>query len=142
MSVTVNQIVVYGSANMPEADSVTVGGAVDVTKRVMFAELPYQGLTGTTNTAAMDVVSGSSGDNGVHVQITGRDSTGAIVTPAFVTTTGTTVLVASFGGQKFQRLQACVITGGAINTLTNPAGTAATSDIAVMSPRILSGRNC
>ncbi len=142
MSVTVNQVIIYGSANMPEADSVTVGGGIDLTKRVMYADLPYQGLSGTTNTAAMDVVSGTLGDTGVRVQITGRDSTGAIVTPAVITTTGTTVLVATFGGQKFQRLQACVITGGAINTLVNPTGTAATSDIAVMSPRILSGRTC
>jgi hypothetical protein len=40
MSVTPNQIVLYGSANMPEADGVTVGGAVDFTKRVSFYDVP------------------------------------------------------------------------------------------------------
>lgn len=141
MSVTNNQVVIYGSANMPEADSLTTGGAIDLTKRVMFADLPYQGLTGSANTDSLDVVSGTSGDSGVHVLVTGRDSTGAIVTPAFITTTGTTVLASTFGAQKFQRLQAAVITGGAINTLTNPGGTAATSDVAIMShTRILSNR--
>jgi len=143
MSVVPSQVIIYGSANMPEdlANALTTGGALDLTKRVMFSDLPYQGLTGSANTDTLDVVSGTSGDTGVHVQVTGRDSTGAIQTPAFVTCTGTTLISASFGGQRFQRLQAGVITGGSINTLTNPAGTAAVSDVAVIShTRILSGR--
>ncbi len=141
MSVNPSQIIIYGSANMPEADSATTGGNLDLTKRVMFADLPYQGLTGSANTDTLDVVSGTSGDSGVHVLVTGRDFTGAIATPAFVTCTGTTLIASSFGGQRFQRLQAGVITGGSINTLANPAGTAAVSDVAVIShTRILSGR--
>ncbi len=31
MSVIVSDVVIYGSANMPEADGVTIGGAIDLT---------------------------------------------------------------------------------------------------------------
>jgi hypothetical protein len=124
MSVTPNNIVLYGSANMPEADGVTVGGALDLTKRVAFYDIPAAG--------ALDVVSSSSSDTAVKVQVMGRDSTGTIQTPAAVTLTGTTVIASSFGGQSFQRLLAGVITGGAIAGLSNPGGTAAVGDVAVI----------
>jgi hypothetical protein len=124
MSVTPNQVIIYGSANMPEADGVTVGGAVDFTKRVSFYDIPTPGT--------FDVVSSSASDTAVKVQVSGRDSTGVVVTPAAVTVTGTTVLSATFGGQSFERLLSGVITGGAIGSLTNPGGTTAVGDIAVM----------
>jgi|GEM_PF-1044766 len=124
MSVTPNQIVIYGSANMPEADSATVGGAVDFTKRVSFYDISAAG--------AFDVVSSSSSDTAVKVQVTGRDSTGTIQTPAAVTLTGTTLIANTFGGQSFERLLSGVITGGAIGSLSNPGGTAAVGDVAVM----------
>lgn len=124
MSVTPNQIFLYGSANMPEADGATVGGAVDFTKRVAFYDLP--------STMAVDVVSSSASDTATKVQISGRDSTGTVQTPAAITLTGTTVIASAFSGQTFQRLLAGVITGGAIAGLTNPGGTAAVGDVAVM----------
>lgn len=124
MSVTPSQIALYGSANMPEADSATVGGAVDFTKRVSFYDIPTAG--------ALDIVSSSASDTATKVQVTGRDSTGTIQTPAAVTLTGTTLIASTFGGQSFERLLAGVITGGAIAGLTNPGGTAAVGDIAVM----------
>jgi hypothetical protein len=125
MSVTPNQIILFGSANMPEADGVTVGGAIDFTKRVSFQDIP--------SNQAFDLVSSSASDTAVKCQITGRDSTGTIQTPAAVTLTGTTLLASSFGGQVFQRLLAGVITGGAIAGLSNPGGTAAVGDVAVIS---------
>lgn len=124
MSVTPNQIVLYGSANMPEADSVTVGGAIDLTKRVAFFDVPAAG--------AFDVVSSSASDTLTKVQVTGRDSTGTVQTPAAVTLTGTTLIASTFGGQSFERLLSGVITGGAIGSLVNPGGTAAVGDVAVL----------
>jgi hypothetical protein len=38
MSVLPSDIVVYGSANMPEADGAIIGGSVDFTRRVAFYE--------------------------------------------------------------------------------------------------------
>lgn len=123
-------LIIYGSANMPEADGVTIGGAVDFTKRVQFADLPYAGLT-TTDT--LDVVSSSASDVGVKVQVAGRDGTGTIQTPAAITVNGTAVESSTFGGQGFQRLLYGVTTGGSVGSLSNPGGTAAVGDIAVMS---------
>lgn len=140
MSVTPNQIVAYGCALMPEADGAVTGGAVDFTKRILFSDLPYQGLSGTANTDALDIVSGTLGDTGVKVQVLYRDSTGVVQTSSVATVTGTTIVSSAFGGVKAQRLQACVATGGSIGSLGNPGGTAATSDIAVMShTRIVAG---
>lgn len=132
MSVTPNQIVIYGSANMPEADSATVGGAIDLTKRVSFYDMSAAG--------AVDVVSSSASDTATKIQISGRDSTGTIQTPAAITLTGTTVIASAFGGQSFERLLAGVITGGAIAGLSNPGGTAAVGDVAVLAhTRTISG---
>lgn len=124
MSVTPNQIVLYGSANMPEADSATVGGAVDFTKRVSFYDISTAG--------AFDVVSSSASDTATKIQVTGRDASGTVQTPAAITLTGTTVIASTFGGQSFQRLLSGVISGGAIGSLSSPGGTPAVGDIAAM----------
>ncbi len=120
MSVTPNNIIAYGAANMPEADGVTIGGPVDFTKRIAFYDI--------TPAGTVDVVSSSASDTGTKMQLSGRDSTGVIQTPAAVTLTGTTPVA---GSQSFERLLAAVITGGSIAGLTSPGGTAAVGDVAV-----------
>lgn len=124
MSVTPNQLVLYGSANMPEADAATVGGALDLTKRVSFSDIAAN--------QAFDVVSSSASDTATKVQVTGRDSTGTVQTPAAITLTGTTLIASTFGGQVFERLLSGVISGGAIGALANPGGTAAVGDVAIL----------
>lgn len=124
MSVVPNELVGYGSANMPESDGVTIGGAVDTTKRVSFYDM--------VTTGTVDVVSSSASDIAVKIQVAGRDGSGVIQTPAAVTVTGTTLLSATFGGQQFQRLLYGVITSGAIGPLVNPGGSLAAGDIACM----------
>lgn len=124
MSVTPNQIVVYGSGAMPEADSVTIGGAPDFTKRVSFFDISSSGT--------LDIVSSSSSDTATKIQVMGRDATGNIVTPAAVTLTGQTLISATFGGQSFSRLLAGVISGGTIAGMSNPGGTTAVGDVAAM----------
>ena len=120
MSVTPNNIIAYGSADMPEADGVTVGGAPDLTKRVAFYDISPAGF--------VDVVSSSASDTATKMQVMGRDSTGVIQTPAAVTLNGTTPVT---GSQTFERLLAAVITGGAIAGLSSPGGAAAVGDVAV-----------
>src|SRR5690242_19243169 len=124
MSVTPNQIVLYGSANMPEADGSTVGGAIDLTKRVAFLDV--------SSTDTLDLVSSSASDTATKIQVSGRDASGTVVTPAAVTLTGTTLIASAFGGQSFARLLAGVITGGSIAGLANPGGTAAVGDVAAI----------
>lgn len=121
MSVTPNDIVAYGSQYMPEADGVQVGGAVDCTKRVAFYDISPSGT--------VDWVSSSASDTAVKAQVTGRDPTGVIQTPAPVTLTGQTVVT---GSQTIERIGAAVITGGSIAGLANPGGTAAVGDVACM----------
>ena len=123
MSVLTTDLEYYGSANMPEADSVTVGGAVDFSKQVIFNDV--------TPTGAMDFVSSSASDTATKIQIAGRDSTGVIQTPAAITLTGTTKVTSL--SQTFERLLYGAITGAAANgPLANPGGTAAVGDIAAM----------
>ncbi len=124
MSVTPNNLVLQGAANMPEADGATIGGAVDFTKRIGFLDLQSAGT--------VDVVSSSAADTATKIQVSGRDTTGVIQTPAAITLAGTTLIANAFGGQSFERLLAGVITGGAIGALANPGGTAAAGDVAVL----------
>lgn len=120
MSVTKNELVLYGSADMPEADAVTVGGAVDFSKRLSFFDI--------SASDTMDVVSSSASDTATKLVGAGRDSTGAIQTPAAITLTGTTPVV---GAQTFERLLYAAITGASANgPLANPGGTAAVGDVA------------
>jgi hypothetical protein len=117
---------------MPEADGVTVGGAVAFNIKPVFYDL--------ASTQAVDIVSSSTSDTATKVQVAGRDSTGTIQTPVAVTLTGTTIISSTFGGQTFQRLLFGVTSGGAVGSLTNPGGTAAVGDVAVMGhTRVISG---
>ena len=70
MSVLPSDIVVYGSANMPESDGATIGGAVDFTRRVAFYDIIPAG--------SVDVISSSLSDTATKIAYLGRDSTGAI----------------------------------------------------------------
>jgi len=122
MSVIPTQVVLYGSVNMPEADSTTVGGAIDLTRRISFCDLPSASL--------LDFVSSSASDTATKIQVAGRDASGIIQTPAAATLTGTTKVA---GTQSFQRLLYGVISGAsATGPLANPTGTAAVGDVAAM----------
>jgi hypothetical protein len=115
MSVTLNNLVLYGSANMVSADGVTAGGAVAFNTRVLFADL--------TATGTVDYVSSSTSDTATTIAITGRDSTGVIQTET-KTLTGTTAVT---GSQSFQRLLQ-----GAVGGTTAAGDVAAISHTAVV----------
>ena len=125
MSVIISDLVLNGCATMPEADGVTIGGAIDFSKRVEFNG------TSISPTTQFDLVSSSAADTGVHCQISYRDATGVVQTPAFVTTNGTTKAVLTTIAA--ERLLSGVVTGGAIGALSNPGGTTAAGDVAVIS---------
>lgn len=110
MSVLPSDIVYYGSANMPVADGTTAGGAVDFTKRVSFVSL--------ASTGTVDYVSSSASDTAATITVTGRDSTGVVVTET-KTLTGTTPVN---GAQSFGRILEAAA-----------GGTTAVGDIAAIS---------
>jgi hypothetical protein len=122
VSVFATEINIYGSANMPEADGVTVGGAVDLTKIITFSDM--------ATTGTIDFVSSSASDTATKIQVAGRDASGIIQIPAAVTLTGTTKVL---GSQSFQRLLYGAMSGASANgPLANPGGTAAVGDVAAM----------
>jgi hypothetical protein len=123
MSVIPSDIVLYGSANMPEADAATTGGAVDFTKRVQFFDITPNGT--------LDMVSSSASDTATKLAFAARDATGVVQTPASATLNGTTPVTGLAASLTVERLLAAVITGGAIAGLANPGGTAAVGDVAL-----------
>src|SRR5579872_6517832 len=104
MSVYPVEIQIYGTANQPEADSLTVGGAVDLTRLVSFSDMAANGF--------VDYVSSSASDTATKMQISGLDGSGIQQTPASVTLTGTTKVA---GSQTFSRLLYGVASGATAN---------------------------
>lgn len=110
MTVSQNQIYVYGSANMPEDEVSTVGGAVDFSCLMFFEDITPNGL--------MDYVSSSASDTACTIALTSLDATGVSQTEN-KTFTGTTVVA---GAQTMERLMKGII-----------AGTTAVGDLAAIS---------
>src|SRR6516164_6504633 len=120
MSVLPSDIVVYGSANMPEADGTTIGGAVDFTRRVAFYDV--------TPAGSVDVISSSSSDTATKITYSGRDPTGAIQSQT-LTLNGQSWVT---GSQSLERLLYAALSGASANgPLANPAGTPAVGDVAL-----------
>jgi len=125
MSVLPSDIVVYGSANMPEADSVTNGGAVDFTRRVAFYDIASAG--------SVDVVSSSASDTATKITYYGRDPTG-VVQSQTLTLNGQTWVS---GSQTLERLLYAALSGATANgPVANPGGTVAVGDV------VLAAHNC
>lgn len=110
MSVLPSDLVFYGSANMPDVDSATTGGALNTAILINFNDI--------TPTGTMSYVSSSASDTAAVLTVSGRDSTGVIQAEA-KTLTGTTPVA---GSQSFERLMKGVA-----------SGTAAVGDIAAIS---------
>jgi len=125
MSVLPSDIVVYGSANMPEADGVTNGGAVDFTRRVAFYDIAPAG--------SVDVLSSSTSDTATKITYYGRDPTG-VVQSQTLTLNGQSWVT---GSQTLERLLYAALSGATANgPVANPGGTAAVGDV------VLAAHNC
>jgi hypothetical protein len=129
LSCLISDLVYYGCVTMPEADGVTVGGAINFNNRVEF------NATALSPTTQFQCVSSSGSDTGVRVQISYRDSTGTIQTPAFTTVTGS--VKATMTTVAAERLLSGVTSSGSIAGLVNPGGTTAVGDIAVISSTLV-----
>jgi hypothetical protein len=119
MSVLPSDIVFYGSANMPDVDGTTTGGALNTAILINFNDI--------TPTGTMNYVSSSASDTAAIITVSGRDSTGVIQAEA-KTLTGVTPVV---GSQSFERLMKGVASGttavgdiAAISTTAVVTGTA------------------
>ena len=120
MSVLPSDIVVYGSADMPETDGATIGGAVDFTRRVAFYDI--------TPAGSVDVISSSSSDTATRIAYSGRDSTGVIQSQT-LTLNGQSWVT---GSQSLERLLYAALSGASANgPVANPGGTPAVGDVAL-----------
>src|SRR5262252_153535 len=120
MSVLPSDIVVYGSANMPESDGAMTGGAIDFTRRVAFYDIAPAGN--------VDVISSSASDTATKITYYGPDPTGVIQSQT-LTLNGQTWVT---GSQPLERLLYAALSGATANgPVANPAGSAAIGDVAL-----------
>lgn len=120
MSVLPSDIVVYGSAHMPETDGATIGGAVDFSRRVAFYDI--------TPAGSVDVISSSSGDTATTIAYSGRDSTGAVQSQT-LTLNGQSWVT---GSKSLERVLCAALSGASPNgPLADPGGTPAVGDVAL-----------
>ena len=121
-----SDFVVYGSAVMPDDDSATnIGGAIDTTKRVVFTDIPATGTVG--------VYSSDANDNTQNVTITGRDSTGVIVSET-LSLNGTTKVS---GAQSFERILKILVSAAHNGTITVEDNQATPNKIVDIEPGVL-----
>ena len=90
MSVVASDIVIYGSANMPEADSGTVGGGIS--SGTNLARLAFADLGAAMNVQA---VSSAAGDTTQSITVTGKNPAGAIVSEVLALNGNTAVAAAT-----------------------------------------------
>src|SRR6202045_1091960 len=120
MSVLPSDIVVYGSANMPEADGAINGGPVDFSRRVAFYDIAPAGN--------LDVISSSAGDTATKITFYGRDATGVIQNQ----TLSLNGQIWVTGSQSLERLLYAALSGATANgPAANPGGSAAVGDVAL-----------
>ncbi len=120
MSVLPSDIVTYGAVNMPEADNLPVGGAVDLTRRIAFYDI--------SATGNVDAVSSSASDTATKIAYYGRDAAGAIQTQT-LTLNGQSWVS---GSQALERLLYAALSGASANgPVANPGGAAAVGDVAL-----------
>src|SRR4051812_2570691 len=86
MAIAATDLIAYASANMPDVDTGTNGGAIDTLRRIAFTQI-----------AANDTIqalSSSSSDTTQTVTVEGRNAAGVIVSET-KTLTGTTAITFS-----------------------------------------------
>lgn len=109
MSVTAAEIILYASANMPQDNVSTSGGAIDLTTRIVPTSATLFNSLGDT----LKYVSSNAGDT-MNVTVTGRNAAGAIVTET-IALNGTTVVN---GAVTFQSIEKVVIASAHAGTVT------------------------
>jgi len=120
MSVVPSDIVVYGSAYMPEADGAVTGGPIDFTRRVAFYDI--------APTGSVDVISSSPSDTATKITYYGRDKTGVILSQTLILDGQTWVL----GSLSLERLLYAALSGASANgPAADPGGTPAVGDVAL-----------
>jgi|GEM_PF-1926281 len=107
MPVIDSDIVVYGSASMPDDDTPTnIGGAIDTTVRVVFTDI--------VATDQVEVLSDNAGDTTQTVTLYGRNAAGELVSEG-LSLSGATVITSTI---VFERILKIVVDGAHAGTIT------------------------
>lgn len=129
MSVTAAEIITYASANMPEDNVSTSGGAIDTTCKITYTDI--------STTDNVTVLSSNAGDTTQTVTVYGRDGTGTIVSEV-LNLNGTTRVT---GSQLFERISKIVVSASHTGTITVTRDNTPTfTEIATLESGILSVR--
>ena len=108
MSVVAGDLIVYLSANVPDSDSGTAGGAIDL--------LRFPDFTQLASNAAIEVVSSNAGDTTQTVTVEARKADGSFVSQG-VTLNGTTPV--QFGTlSTIERVLTCELSATAAGNVT------------------------
>ena len=112
MPVVDTDIVVYGSASMPDDDTPTqIGGAIDLTTRIVFTDIVADDV--------IEILSDNVGDTTQTVTIYGRNAEGELVSDA-LSLNGTTLVT---GAISFERILKIVVSAAHAGTITVRAAT-------------------
>lgn len=108
MAIVASDIVVYGSASMPDDDTPTaIGGAIDQDVLIAFTDLSADDT--------IEIVSSAAGDTTQTVTVYGRNAAGEIVSEAIGPLTGTTFVG---GATTFERILKIVMSATAVGNVT------------------------
>lgn len=107
MSISSSELVAYASANMPDTDSGTNGGAIDTKRRVDFTQMAANDTIQAVSSSASDTQ---------NVTVTARNAAGSIVTETKALT-GTTAITFSTLGT-VERVLQVELASDAVGTIT------------------------
>lgn len=114
MSILSTDLVFYASANMPSDDVSTSGGAIDALRRLDFTQI--------SSAEKIKFVSSSSGDTTQTLTLTGRDSTGALVTET-LSVNGTTNVISANTYERLLRAELSATCAGTVTVSGNTSST-------------------
>lgn len=89
MAIASTDLVLFNSANMPDSDAGTAGGAIDLLRRPDFTQLAAND--------DLEALSSAAGDTTQNVTIEARDATGAVVSETKQLTGVTAIIFATLG---------------------------------------------
>lgn len=114
MSIVSSDLVFYAAASMPSDDVSTSGGAIDTLRRLDFTQI--------SSAEKIKFSSSNAGDTTQTLTLTGRDSTGALVTET-LSLTGTTNVISA---NTYERLLKAELSATCAGTVTVQGNTSST----------------
>ena len=124
MPITASDLIIYGSASMPETDSVLdIGGVIDLTTLIVFTDISPAGT--------VEAVSDNGADTTQQLTLTGRSTGGSVITET-LTLNGVTPISFTNVFERFLKFELDGVTTG--NIVVRKSGDA--GDLATFTPGV------